>query len=109
MQRLRAPYAVAGATGDARVTCAQRLHDCLLQLLNGMRRVLEDKAFVALCRGVWDHLGHNASLCIENLQNGAEDPVRTLTPPCHSPVLQSVHGNLCRNRTGRPVHPATTL
>lgn len=90
VQRLRAPYAVAGATGDARVTSAQRLHDCLLQLLSGMRRVLEDKAFVALCRGVWDHIGHNACLCIENLQNGAEDPVRARDPlqndrPVHVP------------------------
>lgn len=71
-----APYAVgAGAHGDARVSSAQRLHDGLLALLTGTRRVLEDKAFVALARGIWDHIGSVAHMAIENLQNGAEDPV----------------------------------
>lgn len=71
-----APYAVGPAQGDARVTSAQRLHDGLLALLTGTRRVLEDKAFVALARGIWDHIGSVAHMAIENLQNGAEDPVR---------------------------------
>jgi hypothetical protein len=73
-----APYAVGPAHGDARVTSAQRLHDGLLALLTGTRRVLEDKAFVALARGIWDHIGSVAHMAIENLQNGAEDPVRAL-------------------------------
>lgn len=72
----KAPYAVGPAQGDARVTSAQRLHDGLLALLTGTRRVLEDKAFVALARGIWDHIGSVAQTAIENLHNGAEDPVR---------------------------------
>jgi hypothetical protein len=75
-----APYAVGPrpVTGDARVLCAQRLHENLQMLLQGTRRVLEDKAFIALTRGVWDHLGSRAYDCLQNLANGRENPV------CHA-------------------------
>jgi hypothetical protein len=74
----RSQYAVGPAHGDARVLCAQRLHDNLQQLLQGMRRVLEDKAFIALTRGVWDHIGSRAYNCLQNLATGGENPVRLL-------------------------------
>ena len=74
-QVFRAPYSVGPAAGDARVLCAQRLHDNMQQLLQGMRRALEDKAFVALARGVWDHIGARAYNCLQNLANGSENPV----------------------------------
>ena len=75
---MHAPYAVGPrpVAGDARVLCAQRLHDSLQQLLQGMRRVLEDKAFIAVVRGVWDHIGSRAYDCLQNLANGRDNPVR---------------------------------
>lgn len=45
-----------------------------------MRRVLEDKAFVALTRGVWDHVGSRAYDCLQNLASGGENPVRSRPP-----------------------------
>lgn len=96
------PYAVGPVHGDARVSSAQRLHDGMLALLTGTRRVLEDKAFVALARGIWDHIGAVAHMAIENLQNGAEDPVRTLSSlfVCFFTCVQLLEGKLLQLAKG---------
>jgi hypothetical protein len=97
---VHAPYTVGPSlvTGDARVLCAQRLHDNLQMLLQGTRRVLEDKAFIALTRGVWDHIGSRAYDCLQSLANGRENPVHDAVTLCLPPCVLVSFLMLCWQR-----------
>ena len=64
--------------------------------VQGMRRVLEDKAFIALTRGVWDHVGSRAYDCLQNLASGGENPVRPNLVICCRILSASIKfRNLC--------------
>ena len=62
------------------IACLQQTLD---GFLTGIRSVLEDKAFIALTRGLWDFLGNEAFCCLDTLADGRENPVRLCQGNCH--------------------------
>jgi len=61
---------------NVRVTPLSCLQQTLDGFLQGVRSVLEDKAFVALTRGLWDFVGNEAYRSLNSLADGRENPVR---------------------------------